>query len=384
MRGKKLTPEIFIEKANKIHNNKYDYSLVKILPSLSARDKIVPKCPIHGAFREPQLVSNHLAGRGCPLCGPSAPITLEDAKNIAKKFGGELLSEGVDVASTNALTWKCANGHIFDKIYSEIKNKGTWCNLCSLPWKSEEICRIYFETIFEKKFIKCRPNWLVNETGFRLELDGFCDELKLAFEHNGEQHITYQSVFSKSRLEYIQSNDNTKLEICKNNGINLIIIPQLYSRTPIKKLEKIVKDLAISYGIELKENYFYDFSLLSKSKYAENKLKTIQEFAESKGGKCLSIAYLTSKAHYDFMCEIGHKWSATPAQLFYNEYWCDQCKNIENTLNLIPFSKEEIQKLFVESNKVVLQLTRKLNDDYHIKINKGTVARILNILNIRK
>ena len=56
---------IFIDKANQIHGNKYDYSLVNYNGSQS-QIKII--CPIHGLF-EQQTPNSHLKGRGCPNCG---------------------------------------------------------------------------------------------------------------------------------------------------------------------------------------------------------------------------------------------------------------------------------------------------------------------------
>ena len=42
--------------------------------------------------------------------------------------------------------------------------------------------------MFGAKFPKLRPDWLVGPNGKRLELDGYCKEFCLAFEHHGEQH----------------------------------------------------------------------------------------------------------------------------------------------------------------------------------------------------
>lgn len=63
MTMKKLTTEEFIEKANKIHNNKYDYSQVKYVNS---RTKVCITCPQHNQFW--QLANSHLQGQGCPKC----------------------------------------------------------------------------------------------------------------------------------------------------------------------------------------------------------------------------------------------------------------------------------------------------------------------------
>lgn len=59
----KLNEKIFAEKANKIHNGKYDYSKVKYVGN---EIKVRVICPIHGEFL--QTPHSHLRGTGCPLC----------------------------------------------------------------------------------------------------------------------------------------------------------------------------------------------------------------------------------------------------------------------------------------------------------------------------
>lgn len=62
---------LFIEKANKIHNNFYDYSKVKYINN---RTKIIITCRIHGDFL--QIPSNHLSRKsGCPYCARYKRIT---------------------------------------------------------------------------------------------------------------------------------------------------------------------------------------------------------------------------------------------------------------------------------------------------------------------
>ena len=57
------TYDKFIEKANKIHNNLYDYSNINYVNN---RVKININCNIHGMFS--QSPNNHLKGAGCPKC----------------------------------------------------------------------------------------------------------------------------------------------------------------------------------------------------------------------------------------------------------------------------------------------------------------------------
>lgn len=60
----RYTTDAFIEKANKIHNNKYDYSKVDF-KNVNTKVKII--CPIHGEFEQKPF--NHLRGQGCRKCG---------------------------------------------------------------------------------------------------------------------------------------------------------------------------------------------------------------------------------------------------------------------------------------------------------------------------
>ena len=61
---RRLTKEIFINKAKEKHGNKYDYSQVDYINNKTLVDII---CPIHGSFKQKPFL--HLNGHGCPLCG---------------------------------------------------------------------------------------------------------------------------------------------------------------------------------------------------------------------------------------------------------------------------------------------------------------------------
>lgn len=61
--NKCLTTEDFINKANNVHSNLYDYSLVNYEHN-NIKIKII--CPIHGVFE--QKPNSHLNGRGCSKC----------------------------------------------------------------------------------------------------------------------------------------------------------------------------------------------------------------------------------------------------------------------------------------------------------------------------
>lgn len=58
-----LALEEFTERAQMIHNSKYDYSKVNYINS---RTKVEIICPVHGSFW--QIPNGHLQGHGCPDC----------------------------------------------------------------------------------------------------------------------------------------------------------------------------------------------------------------------------------------------------------------------------------------------------------------------------
>jgi len=60
---KKINNEIFIEKANLKHKNKYNYSSVNYI---NCKIKINIICLQHGVFK--QTPDSHLSGHGCPIC----------------------------------------------------------------------------------------------------------------------------------------------------------------------------------------------------------------------------------------------------------------------------------------------------------------------------
>lgn len=96
----KLTQKQFIEKANKIHENKYTY---KNSNYINNKSKITITCPIHGEFK--QKPNKHLSGEGCRKCGN---LTI---KNKKLKNTNTFIKNAIRI-----------NGQIYD--YSKVEYKG--------------------------------------------------------------------------------------------------------------------------------------------------------------------------------------------------------------------------------------------------------------------
>ena len=77
--------EQFIEKARKVHGNRYDYSKVVYINNCT---KVIIICPEHGEFK--QTPANHLSGQNCPKCSHrSYKKTTEEFVEEAKKMHGD-------------------------------------------------------------------------------------------------------------------------------------------------------------------------------------------------------------------------------------------------------------------------------------------------------
>lgn len=73
-KSKSFTRQEFINKAKKIHNNEYDYSLVDYKNNKTDIKIICKKC---GNVFE-QLPQNHLKGCGCPICCKKASLSQQE------------------------------------------------------------------------------------------------------------------------------------------------------------------------------------------------------------------------------------------------------------------------------------------------------------------
>ena len=151
-------------------------------------------------------ISDLKRGRWCPhpecknkrISLRNTKITTQHLQKIAKARGGELLSNEY-LGQKTPLKWKCANGHNFTMAPTFVLYRHSWCKYCT-KYTCEEKCRFIFESCFQKKFIKTRK-----VLPHRLELDGYCEELKLAFEHNGKQHYQPCFFYNNEKVHSIDS-----------------------------------------------------------------------------------------------------------------------------------------------------------------------------------
>lgn len=90
----------------------------------------------------------------------------------------------------------------------------------------ENFIRKRIQLITGKSFPTVLPEWLMTSSGTRMELDGYCEELGIAFEAQGPQHTIYSRKYYKDYSEYYKRliSDEMKARISEEYGIGLIII----------------------------------------------------------------------------------------------------------------------------------------------------------------
>ncbi|OED39817.1 hypothetical protein AB834_00070 [PVC group bacterium (ex Bugula neritina AB1)] len=253
--GKHITIEDCHEIANK--NNGKCLSTEYV----NSSSKLEWQC--HKKHEWEAFYSNVKKGHWCPECAGNIKKTIEDCHEIAKSKGGKCLSTQY-VNCDSKLKWQCHKKHIWETPYSNIQ-QGSWCPDCSTS-KSEKICRYIFETIFKKPFPVIKPDFLkTKKYKWGLELDGFCENLNLAFEHQGRQHYEFVERFHRTPENFKNQlqRDQDKKDLCKKNNVKLIEIPAIGN---IIKTQD-VPDFIVNELNELKfkvENPFKDKDILEE------------------------------------------------------------------------------------------------------------------------
>lgn len=282
---------------------------------------------------------------------------LEQAIQIATERKGKCLSSEY-LNNKKLLEFECNNGHTWSAALTDIR-KGTWCPSCGKGIR-ERLCRSIFEQITSYQFPKKRPIWLVNTRSNQMELDGFCEELKIAFEHHGEYHYLRNEHFQRKNesLERRKLDDKTKSDLCEKNDITLIIIPYNVKTTELKNF--IFKNLS-ELNLNLKLNKDIDDNYV-----VSNELEELSNIAEQNGGKCLSKIYLGVDQKHKFICAEGHIFESIPANIkSKRKSWCPTCKPNRIGNSNRKYSLSDMQNIANQKKGIFLSKTFKsVNDKY--------------------
>lgn len=228
--------ENFIENSHKIHNNFYNYSKVKYINNST---KVCIICPIHGEFF--QTPSNHVQGRGCIICGrqSSAKFKQYDTKSFIEK-ANIVHSNKYSYSSTlyqnfyEPIAIICPeHGPFNQRPYMHLYGNG--CPKCSYSISKAEL-----EIVEYIKSLGIDEQDI--QMSYRLEnkqIDIYLKKYNLAIEFNGtmfhhSSNSKYVSYFAlKTQVNPYYHYDKWKL--CFDNGITLLSIYDFYWNIESKK-----------------------------------------------------------------------------------------------------------------------------------------------------
>lgn len=311
------------------------------------------------------------------------PKNTQLLQEIADARSGKFLS-GKFIDSKTKLKFQCNQGHIFEAKPSSVM-RGSWCKLCTKSI-SENICNYIFVKLFEVPF---RSTYL-KMFGHCLELDGFNEDLKIAFEYNGYQHYKKNRFVNNDKdLEYRKHLDELKVKYCKLNNITLIVIP--YTIKHIDIVDFIKHELVIN-GITFVDKDIKIIDFINNYSYTKDKIDKVTKYIKSKNGKLLDCG--TDFALVE--CDKGHQWKFNMYML-YLKTWCKKCFHINakgklHNNNNLPVTIDYVQEICNKNNIECLsdKLDNKLKSTVSIKCGRNHISKhilerlLLNINQKRK
>ena len=236
--GYNKSTEDFLTASKLIHNNKYDYSLVKYC---GAKSNVIILCSKHGKFN--QTPDSHLHGYGCPKCGYE-----ENGKYFASskeefiqkaKIAHCEIYDYLYVNYVNAKT----NVNIICKKHGVFKQKpdnhlhGKGCPLCKSSLGELAIKKYLdehnIEYIKEKIFENCKNI-------FQLPFDYYLPKQNMLLEYDGIQHfIPIKHFGGEIAYNSLKKRDEIKNNFAKNNNIGLLRIKY----NEINNINQILKEI---------------------------------------------------------------------------------------------------------------------------------------------
>lgn len=219
-----LTTSQWVEKAKRVHGNKYDYS--KVIYSRSS-EKVCIICPEHGEFL--QIATEHLKGKGCPKCGHITTgmkrlSSSEDFTTKAKKIHGEKYdySKVIYTGIHNKVQIICPQHGLFEQ-EANSHLQGIGCPRCSQS-KGEHIIK----QILDKNGINYVDQYKIdiskdiNSSGYTY-IDFYLPDLNIVIEYNGIQHYMPIKHFGgELRFAQQKRRDSYVRKYCIKRGIKLI------------------------------------------------------------------------------------------------------------------------------------------------------------------
>jgi hypothetical protein len=265
------------------------------------------------------------AGASCPTCNKTKSIAstrkydLEFFKTYASDREGVCKNTSYE-RTADTLHFQCKYGHEWSIMARYLISAKSWCSKCKIN-RGEEYARQAFEYLFEADFPTSYPTWLKHKR--HLELDGYNEELGIAFEHQGQHHSGANSFnLSNKEIATVMERDETKRRQCKAANVALVEVHALDNLTDRKVILNVIEAITAA-GLVVPTRPIDDFRL--QALVADNRYERLRLFIEKKNGRLMEKKYLGARSPHQYICDKGHETASTPDNLFHGK-WCLQCR----------------------------------------------------------
>lgn len=251
---RKPTREEWIEKANKKHNFKYDYSKVEYKDN---KTPVCIICPEHGEFW--QTPNNHIKGTKCPKCEyKRRSLTYSKTTEQFIKDAISVHNNKYDYSKVNYYNkstkvciiclkhgefWQLPTSHLSGNGCQQCKNKNQTIlyNILKNEFKNEVILYEY------------SPNWLGKQ-----RFDIYFPNHNIAVEYDGQQHfIPIEHFGGKINYDKTKKRDKLKDKLAIENNCYLFRIQYNYTIDQLNQLIESIKTILVKNNIDLKVTYLY-------------------------------------------------------------------------------------------------------------------------------
>ena len=241
--GRYKTTEDIVKEFKEIHGDKYDYSKVKYV---NATTKVCIICPKHGEFW--QRPSDHLSGYGCPHCKGKAKRTTKWFIEKAKETHGNKYDYSMVEykGCRTPIKILCPiHGEFWQVPYKHLQGRG--CPYCNESHLEKEV-RNALDRNKIRYVYQCNKsnlNWLKLQS-----LDFYLPEYKIAIECQGLQHYAPIEYFGgEEKFSYTKELDRKKKKLCKENGIKLLYFTKCKNNSmEITDTNKLIEKIICNNG----------------------------------------------------------------------------------------------------------------------------------------
>jgi hypothetical protein len=246
----KVTTKEFIVRANRIHNNKYDYSLVKYVNNTT---NVIIICPVHG--KRLQTPANHLHSYGCAPCGRAiagkhhlgsldkfikkSNILYNNKYDYSKFIYITRKTEGIIICPKHGEFWKTPGSHLCGNSCTKCSNDKMRMPLETFIKRAKEVHGERYDYSFSKYvnidtelIIICKEHGEFLQTPYHHLIGNGCHVC------GGSKKITLEEFLKRAREIHGDKFDYSKFICINGKTRGTIICPAHgeFSQTPIKHL----------------------------------------------------------------------------------------------------------------------------------------------------